>query len=144
MAVDLAMTIDGQLILGPDGDLATVWGDDQIIQEVLFRLKTTRGDWVLSPDIGCSLEDFVGKPNISLTHTAIEQRIRTALTADFLLAMPEINVIDLPDTDGENTQVFILIEFASLENDERKLQVTAELDMRKGLVYARGNIRDAT
>lgn len=142
MAVDLKMTPDGQLVVGPDGDLQLVWGDEQIIQEVLFRLKTTKGDWVLSPEVGCSLEDFIGQPNTSLTHAAIESRIRDSLTSDFLLALPEIHVVDLPTDDDQNTRVYILIEFSSIEQDDRKIQITSELDLRKGLVYVRGGVRN--
>lgn len=142
MAVDIKMTTDGELEIGPGGDLALVWGDEQVIQEVIFRLKTTKGDWVLSPEIGCSLEEFIGKPNTPLTHAAIEERIRRALTNDLLLALPEIHVVDLPSETGESNEVFILIEFSSLEQDERRIQVTSSLDLRKGLVYTRSSVRD--
>lgn len=144
MAIDFKMTVDGELMIGPDGDIALVWGDEQIIQEVIFRLKTTKGDWMLSPGVGCSLEEFIGQPNTVYTHTLIEERIRTALTNDGLLGMPEIYVVDMPDTDGNHNEVFILIEFSSLEKDYRQIQVTAGLDLRKGLVYSRSNIRDVS
>lgn len=142
MATDLYLSTDGELQIGADGDLKLVHGDEQVIQEVIFRLKTTKGDWVLSPNIGCSLEEFIGAPNTSLTHAAIEERIRQNLTQDLLLAMPEVHAVDMPTESGENTQVFILIEFASLEKDYRKIQVTADLDLRLGEVVARSSVRD--
>lgn len=140
MAFDIYMSDDGELLVGPDGDLQLVHGDEQIAQEVIFRLRTVKGDWVLSPNIGCSLEEFIGKPNTPLTHTAIEERIREALTFDFLLAYPEITVVDTPDEEGNNNEVFILIEFASLESDDRIVQVSGSLSLRTGQVFARSEI----
>lgn len=131
------MTETGELVLSEHGDLAIAFGDDQIAQEVLFRLKTTVGDWLLSPNVGTSLEDFIGEPNTTLTHAAIEQRINQALTYDNLLFFPEINCVSI-----DENEVFILIEFGSLEDDERVIQVQSSLDLRKGLVFARIGTRD--
>jgi phage baseplate assembly protein W len=135
MAVDLKMTVTGDLVQSPSGDLLLVWGDEQIIQEVLFRLKTTKGDYLLSKQVGCSLEEFIGQPNTPLVHAAIEQRIEDELTRDLLLAMPEIDAVDVSDT-----EVLILIRFSSLDQEDRTIQIQAGLDLRKGLVYSRAAI----
>ncbi len=135
--IDLQMTDDGELVIAENGDLALVYGDEQIAQEVLFRLKTTVGDWLLSPHVGTSLEDFIGEPNTELTHSAIEQRVIDSITFDNLLLFPEVNAVPV----GEN-EVFILIEFGSLENDNRVIQIQSSLDLRKGLVFSRVALRD--
>lgn len=135
--VDLKITDDGELVLSPAGDLAITYGDEQIAQEVVFRLKTTLGDWTLSPTVGASLEEFIGQPNTPLVLAAIEQRINNTLTSDNLLIFPDINAVSI----SEN-EVFILIEFGSLEDDDRIITVQSALDLRKGLVFARVGSRD--
>lgn len=126
------MTETGDLVIGENGDFEIVYGDEQLAQEVLFRLKTTLGDWTLSPGIGASLERFIGEPNIPVTHALIETKIIEALTKGNLLFSPSVSAIPI----GEN-EVFCLVEFGSLENDERVIQVQSALDLRKGLVFAR-------
>lgn len=134
--VDIKLTLDGDLEIGPDGDLATVYGDEQIAQEALFRLKTTRGDYVLSPDVGASLEDFIGEPNTPFVRTAIEQRIYNTLTSKGLIIDPTIDVIPIGLND-----VYVLIEFPSVEALDRIIQLEASLDLKKGLVFARSGSR---
>lgn len=133
---DYKMTETGDLEI-VNGDFALVSGDDEVIQQILFRLKTQRGDCLLSPGVGCSLEEFIGQPNTELTHAAIEQRIEDELTRDFLLGLPQVDVTDL----NEN-EVFILIRFPSVESEYRSVQIQAQLDLRKGLVMARGLTRE--
>jgi phage baseplate assembly protein W len=130
--VDIKMTNEGELEISDTGDLKMVYGDEQIAQEVLFRLKTTLGDWTLSPHIGASLEKFIGQPNTPLTHALIENEVLKALVRDNLLLSPSINAVAI----GEH-EVFILIEFGSIEEDERIIQIQSGLDLRKGLVFAR-------
>jgi hypothetical protein len=135
--VDFKMNLEtGEPVISASGDLELVWGDEQIIQEVVFRLRTQKGDWVLSPNVGCSLEQFIGQPNTLLTHTAIEQVVENELTRDFLLAFPEISAVDVSPT-----QVLILVEFSSLERDDRLIQVQATLDLHLGEIFARSSYR---
>ena len=137
MAVDLKMTETGDLIVGENGDLEITYGDEQIAQEVLFRVKTTLGDWTLSPNIGASLERFIGEPNEPFVHAMIENAILASVTRGNLLFSPDISAIPI----GEN-EVFILIEFGSLEDDDRMIQVVAGLDLKKGLIFSRIGSRE--
>jgi len=134
--IDLQITDGGELVLGPDGDLALVYGDDQIAQEVLFRLKTQIGDWTLSPQIGADLEDFIGQPNTGLVHAAMEQRIINALAFDSLVGYPEVTA-----TSVSENKVMIIIEFPSVEERSKIVQITSQLDLREGLVFARVGTR---
>jgi phage baseplate assembly protein W len=129
---DLKMTDDGELVIGPDGDLDIVWGDEHLAQEILFRLKTQAGDWVLSPEIGADLEDFIGQPNDGLIHSMIENRIVRALSFDSLVAGPDVTVTGL----SEN-EVMVVVEFPSREERSRVIQIASQLDLRVGVVFAR-------
>lgn len=133
--IDFAMTASGDFIIGPHGDLSFVTGDEAIAQQVLFRLKTTKGDWQLSPLVGADLEQFIGKANTEVTRAAIEATVVNALTYDNLLFSPEVSCLKISDT-----EVLILVEFRSIENRGRIIQVAAGLDLRKGLVFDRVNI----
>jgi phage baseplate assembly protein W len=130
--IDLKLTNDGELVVAENGDLEIVFGDEQIAQEVLFRLKTTPGDWVLSPKIGVDLEKFIGQANVKTTHLLMETAISRALTYDNLLIQPSVEAI----ATGEN-EVFILIEFDSVEENNRVIQIQSGLDLKKGLVFAK-------
>lgn len=136
MRIDLAMTTDGELIIGDNGDLATAYGDEQLSSEVLFRLKTTKGDWTLSPDAGCSLERFVGQPNTPLVRSLIESIVYTELTKDSLVLDPSVNCMKNGDT-----EVIIIVEFPSIEDSRRIVQVASTLDLRLGQVSTRIDYR---
>lgn len=134
--IDFKLTEDGELVIDANGDLATVSGDEQIVQSILFRLKTTKGDWVLDPNLGCSLEDFIGSPNIQSTWSLIEQRVEDEIGNDSLVISPEVTCIPVDDF-----SVMIIIEFSSLESDERIIQIQSGLDLRKGLIFSRTGFR---
>lgn len=136
--IDVKMTDDGELVLSESGDLAIVYGDEQVAQEILFRLKTTKGDWILSPEIGASLERFVGEANTELTRAAIEKIVEDSITAGGLIVRANVDCVPL----NEN-EVLILIEFTSLENDDRIVQIQSALDLRAGSVFSRIAIREA-
>jgi phage baseplate assembly protein W len=135
--IDLRMTETGELVISVEGDLDFVYGDEQIAQEVLFRLKTTLGDWSLSPNVGASLERFIGEPNTPIIHKMIESEIVKSITKDNLLFLPYVKVIPI-----EENKVFILIEFGSIEDEERVIQVQSGLDLKKGLVFAKIGSRE--
>jgi hypothetical protein len=135
--VDLKMTNDGDLVLSDNGDLAIVYGDEQLAQEILFRMKTQKGDWVLSPDIGVSLERFIGEPNTELTRSAIEMTVLNEITKDGLIISAQVDCVPL----NEN-ELLIVVEFPSQENDDRVIQISSGLDLRAGLVFSRINSRE--
>lgn len=137
MPLDIKFTADGDLVINSAGDIELVDGDDQIAQEVLFRLKTTPGDWTLSPRVGAGLERFIGQPNTDLTRAAIEQAVESALTYDQLVPAPTVDCIPV----DANT-VLVLVEFDSVENDRRMVQVRSSLDLKKGKVFSRVGFRE--
>jgi hypothetical protein len=134
MITDFKLTDDGQFVIGANGDLELVTGDLAIAQQIIFRLKTTKKDWTLSPDIGANLDQFIGQPNSRETRDLIEAAIFTELTKDNLVIDPKVVAIAL----GEN-EVFIMIDFNSVEEKGKQIQITSNLDLRIGLVSARLN-----
>ena len=132
--MDFKLSDTGDLVIGPDGNFQMVSGDEEIVQRILFRLKTVKGDYLLEPETGCSLEQFKGQPNVEETWQAIEEVINAELSKEEL----EFSVDCVPISDNE---VFILIEIVSTESDDLVLQVKSTLDLREGVVYARSDQR---
>jgi hypothetical protein len=132
--MDFKLTETGDLVIGPDGNFQMVYGDEEITQRILFRMKTVKGDYLLEPDTGCSLEQFRGEPNTEQTWTAIEQIVSSELSKENLV----LTVDCVPITDNE---VLILVEYQSIEVDGLILQVKSTLDLREGQVYARSDQR---
>lgn len=84
-AKDLALTLDGDLVLDSTGDLAFVTGLAVLQQEMIFRLKTKQGDYLYQPQCGTALDSLIGKPASPETQDLAEETVRYALTHDGLL-----------------------------------------------------------
>jgi len=130
---DFKITDDGMFVIAASsGDLEMVEGDAALAQQIIFRLKTFKGDWTLSPDCGASLEQFIGQPNTRSTRNLIEQAIKSELARGGLVISPTVTCIQLSEE-----EVYILVEFASIETSGKKLQIDSQLDLRTGKVFAR-------
>ena len=138
MAIDLQISEDGELLINAAGDLATCWGDEQLAQEVLIRLKTQKGDFLLSPEMGTSLERFIGQPNEVNTHRSIQAAVKSELERGGLIYGSSVEVVPI----GPN-EILIVVEFPSYADDNRIIQISAGLDLRTGLVYARADSRQS-
>lgn len=49
---DLRLSLDGDLALGPSGDLEVVTGQEAIAQRLLFTLRHFQGEWFLDEGFG--------------------------------------------------------------------------------------------
>src|SRR5438132_636785 len=83
--VDLWMEEDGEPKVGVNGDILIARDSDVVAQEITFRVKTTRGDWVLEPECGADLESLIGQPNSPQTGAKMEALISHALSHDGFL-----------------------------------------------------------
>lgn len=64
---------------GPDGEIATVTGNEDIRQSIWLILDTEPGERVMRPDFGAGLRGLVFEPiNVSLV-SLIEHRVEQAL-----------------------------------------------------------------
>src|SRR6266566_8343359 len=83
--LDLDSDDGGDLIIAYNGDLLVARNEDVVANEIVFRLKTVRGDWILEPDCGADLETVIGLPNSPKTGAQIEALVGRALTHDGFL-----------------------------------------------------------
>ena len=88
-----------------DGDFVMVNGDlvdtnaipgKAFLQEVADRVISSVGDWKLQPNKGSNVDDYIGDPNINLTHARIQNSISFALTKDRFLDQQDFKVTAAP------------------------------------------------
>ena len=135
IARDLALTLNGDLVLGPDGDLDTVTGEEALLQEVIVRLKTKKGDARYAKSMGASLDTMIGQPLSPQTGVALERLVMGALTHDGLFTEDSVSVIASPDSD---TTIVLQItcsmaRFGDAESGEI-LSVEVTFDLQEGLL----------
>jgi hypothetical protein len=65
MSVDFAMTTEGALALGPDGDLVEIEGDPAVRARLLRAFVTERGEIPFFPDTGAGAPSKEGGPPVA-------------------------------------------------------------------------------
>jgi len=98
--VDLYWTESGDFVLGDNGDFKDTALDNYrgLLQRVLTRIKSQRGDWALQPTVGAGLGRFAGKPNSEATGVRIKNAISNQLLQDDLLRGGEFEIDVFPVT----------------------------------------------
>ena len=91
---DLAWSTRGDLVIGHNGDIMDTYEDPlrSLYQEVRTRVMSVLGDWILYPDLGANIEDFVGEPNTKLTAEAIKTKIVASITRNGLIHNADLQV----------------------------------------------------
>ena len=91
---DFAWTSRGDLAIGHNGDIMDTYDDPlrSLHQEIRTRVMSAVGDWRNYPEIGASLEDYVGEPNNKITAEAIKTRIVTSITRNGLVNNSDLKV----------------------------------------------------
>jgi hypothetical protein len=129
MRKDLALTLDGDIKIGPTGDLDLVRGDFSLRDQIIFRLKTQRGDWLLFPECGADLEAVIGLQNSPDTGALIEDSARYALLHDGFIAESDIQLINaVPLSENE------IVLFLTVNGEEGNLEFQIPLDLREGKI----------
>ena len=132
MTQDYKIDDNGDFVLNANGDFQIIYGDEYLAQEIMFRMKTTKGDCLVDSNVGCSLEQFIGQPNTPSTLTYIEKVVSDELTRDSLILDPVVNAVSV-----NANEVLIVVEFPSSESNRRIIQIISGLDLLKGLVFSR-------
>jgi len=95
-AVDIGMTLEGDLMVAPDGDLSLVEGWEWIYREVNKRIRTSNPDWIGHPSLGANMERFHGAQNLPATADRIKQNIKRSLAIDNISFPGEFDVRIVP------------------------------------------------
>lgn len=86
----------GDIAIGSNGDLKVAYDDDVTVQDVMFRLRTYKGDYGYRVSCGASVEDFIGKPNTRETGDALRAQLTNALIYDRLLSPSSFTIEVVP------------------------------------------------
>lgn len=105
---DLYFTSEGDFVISETSDLEETKNHQyrNLIQQILTRLMSSKGDWALQPTLGASLGNYLGQPNTRETGDKIKTRILSELSRGGLLAPSSLKVEIAPVT---ATGIIILI-----------------------------------
>lgn len=107
--VDIMMTLEGDLVVGANGDLKLTYGQDSVIRDINKVLRTTNPDWVTHPAIGAGLETFVGAQNTRETATMMERQITDAIIRAEILRPGDIPKVEVVPVSFDEVKVYISI-----------------------------------
>lgn len=117
---DIGMSLDGDIMIGPNGDFLLVDGFEWLYREVNKRIRTTNPSWILYPTYGASLDDFQGQPNTEAVAKEIRRRLVDVLSRDNIGYPGEFTVVVVPvDVDG--IAIFIYLDIAGNRTEISKL-----------------------
>lgn len=130
--IDIKMDDNGDFLVDSDGDFTLVYDDERISQEIRFRVLTTKGDWMLSPQVGMDLESFIGLRQTPEILESIKRTVERELNN--VSGLVEYEIAVAPDGDQ---LIYILIEFESVEDPAKLITHIFDLDLKTGLVQPR-------
>lgn len=83
---DAALDVTGQKSVGPDGDVATVAGTQNVAQALRIRINTVPGELTQHPDFGCDIQFYLGA-----RQDAYWPSLAQALIHDCILSDPRVH-----------------------------------------------------
>lgn len=126
--LDLATDDGGDIQVGYNGDILIVRNEDVVAQEIQWRLKTVRGDWILEPECGADLETLIGQPNSPKTGALMESLISRALTHDGFLN-GEIEILRAVPVNREE-----IVGVISIRYGDTLFTETITVDLKEGVL----------
>lgn len=90
--VDVLLGADGDLVVGPTGDLTLALDMDVFKQDVLDRLATLPGELPAHPAWGCRIKELWGAPSTPRNQMLAMRYIREALENEQRIAPETIRV----------------------------------------------------
>ncbi|MDP2361934.1 MAG: GPW/gp25 family protein [bacterium] len=79
LARDIAFAADGDLLVGPTGDLQIAHDEDVLRQDILDRLSCLPGELPAHPAWGCRIRSLLGAPDTPRTRMLALRYLREAL-----------------------------------------------------------------
>ena len=131
MLRDFKLTEEGDFVI-ENGDLKIITGDEVLIQKIMFRLKTTAGDYLLEPSVGANLEQFIGQ----VIDDRLLVRIENTVTNE-LNKIPELFGVKVNAAPNGENSVIVLIEFESIETQKDPPSLLFNIDLKTGEVIRR-------
>lgn len=135
---DLAFLQEGEIIVNEEShDFATVEDNELRVQLAYNRMKSISHDWFVD-EIGADLEELIGK---HCTEEIVEygkHKIISVLTVDDLWAEDDIVVIGRINNNINIQYSVYLRIYQDISEDPWSYELTAELDLVKGVFVRYG------
>lgn len=79
-----------------------------MVQQILTRVMSNKGDWDLQKSLGSDVSQFMGQPNTRVTGQRLQERIIGELTRDGFISAPSLKV-DVVPTGKSSVEIFIIV-----------------------------------
>lgn len=109
--VDLYWTQEGDFALDTSKEDLRSTKDDHyrcLVQQILGRVMSNKGDWDLQKSTGCNVSDFLGQANTRITGQKLQERLVSELTRDALVSPSSLRV-DVVPTGKSSIEIFIQV-----------------------------------
>lgn len=126
--VDLLTDSDGDLVVGPNGDLKLGTEKETLEQDLLFRLRTDHFDYSPSPFLGADLSSILGSPNNERTGDLIREKAFVSLTQDNRVPAGVL-FVDVIPLEVNSVQVFAIVS-DRIGNETTPSVVTRTIDLQ--------------
>lgn len=120
-SIDIDFTWDGDMKVGPDGDLMST-ADDAIRaleNELRTIIKSERGDWKAQPNIGSDINEFLGEANTRELGRRLEERVRSRLTQPGPVLTEDLIVRAVP---VHKHSILMIISVSAIATQNNRLQ----------------------
>jgi hypothetical protein len=96
--IDLQWSWDGDISIGPDGDLADTKDDliQSFVNEIQTVIKSEIGDWEQHPTLGANLSNFRGESNSRENARKMERQIISRLGGSGIVKSEDLAVRIIP------------------------------------------------
>lgn len=136
---DLFMTLDGDMKLGPDGDLMMASSIERLSQDIHRRMMTDPPGWRMHPMLGAGLVRYVGEPNTRALASAVANDVRNALSRDNLLPSNSFSVRVVPSSyDG------VVLDVLANIFPDRRMTISYQFDYVTGAMATIGERTEQT
>jgi hypothetical protein len=117
--IDLAWTLNGDLAIGKDGDIADTSHDvlKSLRQEIRTRVRSSLEDWEMHPEIGADLDEIIGESNNKTTAEKGKNRIIDSLVRGNFMSEGDIKVKYVPVDQNRLLYILTVSVAPTAEND---------------------------
>ena len=134
-SIDLHWCQDGDFRLGNNGDIkrATTRDGRVSTQIIVKRLQSSRGDWIIRPELGATIERFAGQPNTAETGERIKAEVKRALMECGIVSPEKIFVDVVPTC----PTIITILVYGKIVASNVPLAVQIEYDLRENKLIPR-------
>lgn len=129
--IDYETDDDGDLVIDSTGDIKVATAQRTVIQDALYRIRTSYYSYEGSPAFGSNISSLIGKPNNSETANKVVYLVQRALAGDGRFPLDEIDVSTVPVSPSK---LALVVRFGYLPNTSSPTSLAATLNYNTGTI----------